>query len=222
MRWILAAVVLGVAGVTLWLSVPRLIASVLKAPAHFTVLAAHKNKALTQGELARAAAYLEKVRYWENSAELNSELGFLLLLQAAQTEPRDRQREIAAQSTQFLEQSLLLSPARPHPWVRLAFARAFHGDEPSRIIDPLEQSIRTGPYVGEIAITRLKLLLRIWDHLSLDLKRYTHGQIRYIWPNAKGELLEVAKTTPRPDVIRFALWTVPGAVQQLDRVLSAN
>ncbi len=222
MRWILAVVVLGVAGLTLWLSVPRLVASLLKAPAHFTVLAAHRNKTLTEGELARAIATLEKVRDWEMSADLNSELGFLLLLQAARSEPEERQQEVAARAADFLEQSLLLSASRPHPWVRLAFARWFHGDEALRVTEPLEQSIEIGPYVGAIAITRLKLLLHIWEHLSPKLKLYTLNQIRYIWPNAGGELLELAKRTSQPWVIRRALRPVPGALQQLDRVLSES
>ena len=222
MRWILAVVVLGVAGLTLWLSVPRLVASLLKAPAHFTVLAAHRNQTLTEGELARAIASLEKVRDWEMSADLNSELGFLLLLQAARSEPEERRQEVAARAADFLEQSLLLSASRPHPWVRLAFARWFHGDEALRVTEPLEQSIEIGPYVGAIAIPRLKLLLLIWEHLSPKLKLYTLNQIRYIWPNAGGELLELAKRTSQLWVIRRALRPVPGALQQLDRVLSES
>jgi hypothetical protein len=198
------------------------VASLQKAPAHFTVLAAHWNEDLSASELAGAAAQLEKVRARENSADLNSELGFLLLLLAAQNDSPDRRKEIAARAARSLEQSLRLSPSQPQPWARLAFARFYLDEDPARVTAPIEQSKKVGPFVGDIAITRLKILLLTWEHLSPELQDYTYGQIRYIWPNAQAELLDIAQRTRHPEVIRHALRLVPDAVEQLDRVLPAS
>lgn len=221
-RWALGAVVFAVGALTLWLGVPRVVASLQKAPAHFTLLAAHWNQSLSSSDLAGAAAQLEKVRAWEDSADLNSELGFLLLLLAAQSETVERRNEIAAKAAGALQRSLLLGAAQPQPWVRLAFARYYLGEDPARITAPIEQSRKVGPYVGDIAVTRLKILLINWDDLSPELKNFTYDQIRYIWPNASGQILEIAQLTRHPEVIRHALRQVPDAVERLDRVIPAS
>jgi hypothetical protein len=202
----------------LWLGVPRLVASILKAPAHRTVSMVQNGRTPASEQLERAAVHLERVTSWEESTGLFADLGFLRLLQAVQTDPDDPQRPVlAGQAAEALHQALLLSPARPHPWVRLAYARAIGGAEPSEVAGLLAGSVSVGPFVGEIAITRLELLLRAWDHLSPEMRRYTAEQIRYIWTNdASSDLIQVAKRTPRPQVIRFALRPIRGAVERLD------
>jgi hypothetical protein len=202
----------------LWLGAPRVVASILKAPANSTVSKVQNGKTPAPQRLARAADHLERVAGWEESAGLFTDLGFLRLLQAVQTDPDDPQRlALAGQATEALHQALLLSPARPHPWVRLAYARAIEGAEPSEVAALLARSVSVGPFVSEIAITRIELLLRAWGHLSPETRRYTVKQIRYIWVNAaSSDLIQVAKRTPRPDIIRFALRPIQGAVERFD------
>jgi hypothetical protein len=162
--------------------------------------------------------HLETARRWESSAKLSGEIGFLRLLQAFQIDESDPDRAtVAGLATANLKESLRLSPARPQPWVRLAYARAIEGAEPSEIVGLLEQSIKAGPYVGGIAIVRLKRLLVDWQHLSPELRRYTFRQIRWVWNSEQGFLLRAAKQMSRPDIMRFALRTIPGAVEQFDR-----
>jgi hypothetical protein len=205
----------------LTLAVPRVVASVLTAPAHRTILIVESGKTSEAKPLARAATYVERATGWEISARRFGELGFLRLLQAFQTDRDDPTRPaLIGKASDGLRQALQLSPARPHPWVRLAYARALEDADPTELADLLTQSVRTGPYVAEISIARLDLLLRIWTHLSPDMRTYAMKQVRYIWPKAGRELLRVVRDTPRPEIIRFALRPFPEAVERVDAVLA--
>jgi hypothetical protein len=171
-------------------------------------------------QLERAVKHLERVRRWDPSAELNSELGFLRLLQAFQMDEADPNRIVlAGLAAADLRESLRLSPARPHPWVRLAYARAIEGANASEIVRLLDQSIQAGPFVGEVAIVRLKRLLVDWDQLPPDLRLYAFRQIRWIWNSDQKYLLRAARQTSRPEIMRFALRPIPGAVARFDRAL---
>lgn len=205
----------------LTLGVPRVVASVLTAPAHRTVLIVGSGKTAEAPALALAADYVERATNWQQSAQLVGELGFLRLLQTFQTDRDDPARPaLIGEASDSLRQALRLSPARPHPWVRLAYARALEGADPTELAQLLAQSVRAGPYVSEIAVTRLDLLLRLWTHLPPDLRTYTMKQVRYIWPHASYELLRVVADTPRPEIIRFALRTVSEAVPRVDAVIA--
>ena len=130
----------------LTLAVPRVVASVLKAPAHRSILIVESGKTSGAESLARAAAYVERATSWERSARLYGELGFLTLLQAFKTNRDDPARPaLIGKASDSLRQALQLSPARPHPWVRLAYARALEGAEPAELADLLAQSVSVGP-----------------------------------------------------------------------------
>lgn len=220
MRWIVAFIVVFVASVQGWMGVPRFVASLLKAPAHATVLAIEAGQSPPPTQLERAALYLEKARKWETSAQLDAALGFVRLLEAAHMDPTDAARGPAAHlAAETLRQSLRLSPARPHPWVRLAYARDLEGATGAEVARLLEQSTAVGGYVGEVALVRLRKLLQHWDTLPPDMRLYTFRQIRYIWANDQGFIFQAAQQTSKASIIRFALRTVPGAVDRFNRVV---
>ncbi len=220
MRWFVSSTVVCFALALLILGVPRFISSLLNAPAHTALMEIEAEKIPAPGELVRAAVHLERARRWGSSAELAAEIGFVHLLRAAQMDEADPDRKtVAGLATEYLKESLRLSPARPHPWVRLAYARAIEGAGPSEIVALLEQSIKAGPYVGEIAIVRLRKLLAEWEHLSPALRLYAYRQIRWVWRSEYSYLLRAAKDTSRPDIMRFALRPIPGAVERFDRAV---
>jgi hypothetical protein len=207
--------------VILSLAVPRVVASVLRGPAHRTILKVEAGKPYEIETLARSTEYLARATYWESSALLFGELGYLRYLEGFYTERDDPARPaMIDRASQNLRQSLRLSPARPHPWVRLAYARALEDADPSEVADLLALSIRTGPYAAEISATRLDLLLRLWKYLTPELRTYAMKQVRYIWPKAGGELLRIVQSTPRPDVIRLALRLDPLALERVDAAIA--
>lgn len=204
----------------MWLGTPRVIASLLKAPAHATVLDTAAGRTPPPEQLERAALYLENARKWETSAQLNAELGFVRLLRAGQMDPTDAARgPIAHRAAEDLRDSLRLSPARPHPWVRLAYAREIEGYSGAEIARLLRQSAAVGAFVGEVALVRLEKLLQYWDDLTPDMRLYTFRQIRFMWANDQGFVFQVARQSPKSHIIRFALRAVPGALDHFDQVI---
>ncbi len=223
MRWSAALIGFFIGVSLLWLGTPRVIASVLKAPAFMTLLSAHHGKPQPLERLEKAAGYLKTAAQWEDSGRVRTDLGFLLLLQATQVDPEDPRRSaLARQTAEALREGLVRAPAQPHSWLRLAYARVIETGPSPEIAALLAHSVEAGPFVGEITISRLELLLRTWGDLSPDLRSYTGKQVRYAWKNDHRGLIKAAKRSDRAYIIRFALRTVPGALDQFDAAMPRN
>ena len=210
--------------VLLVMGVPRMVASVLKAPAHRTVLLAERGKMVETTALARASTYLERAAGWEHSAALLGALGLVRLVQgyeAGRGAPAvAKGPDPIDEAAERLGEALRLSPVRPHPWVHLAYARTLQAADPNELAGLLVQSVRTGPYVAEIAVIRLDLLLRLWRHITPELRLYTLKQVRFVWPQARHRLLRLVRTTPRPELIRLALRRDPEALEQVESAIA--
>ena len=220
MRW-MTALILSLVGIALiMLGVPRVSDSFLMLPAYKAISDMRHGKQQGLEQLERAAVYLERATEIEQSAELYTDLGYLRLLRAIQSDPEASERgELAAAATDSFRHALILSPARPHPWVGLAYSRTLEDAPSSEIVALLEQSIVVGPFVGEILTSRLELLLEVWPQLSPEVRRYASRQIRYAWANDWRGVIEVAKRTTRLEIIRYSLRPVPGALSRLDRAV---
>lgn len=221
MRW-MTALILSLVGIALiMLGVPRVSASFLMLPAYKAISDLRHGKDQDLEQLERAAGYLERASEKEQSAELYTDLGYLRLLRAIQSDTEAPERgELAAAATDSFRHALILSPARPHPWVGLAYSRTLEDAPASEIVALLRQSIEAGPFVGEILTSRLELLLEVWPQLSPKVRRYANRQIQYAWAHYKRwVVIGVMRRTPRPEIIRFALAPVAGALSRLDRVV---
>ncbi len=220
MRWMTALVLPLIAIVLILLGVPRITASFLMLPAYQAVSDMRHGKELEREQLERAADYLERATEKEQSAQLYTDLGHLRLLRAIQSDPEASERgELAAAATDSFRHALVLSPARPHPWGGLAHSRALEEAPPAEIVALLEQSIEVGPFVSEILASRLELLLEVWPQLAPKVRRYASRQVRYAWAHDRQGVIGVAKRTPRPEIIRYSLRPVPGALSELDKAV---
>ncbi len=223
MRWFAALIGFFIGVSLLWLGTPRVIASVLKAPAFMTLLSAHHGIPQPLERLEKATGYLKTAAQWEDSGRIRTDLGFLLLLQATQIDPADPRRSaLARQAAEALREGLVRAPAQPHSWLRLAYARVIETGPSPEIAALLARSVEAGPFVGEITISRLELLLRTWHDLSPDLRSYARKQVRYAWKNDYRGLIKAAKRSDRAYIIRFALRAVPGALDQFDAAIPRN
>ncbi len=220
MRW-MTALILSLVGIALiLLGVPRITASFLMLPAYQAVSDMRHGKELEREQLERAAGYLERATEKEQSAQLYTDLGHLRLLRAIQSDPEASERRgLAAAATDAFRHALVLSPARPHPWVGLAYSRTLEGAPSFEIVALLEQSIEVGPFVSEILASRLELLLEVWPQLSPKLRRYTSRQVRYAWAHDRQGVIGVMRRTRRPEIIRLALRPVPGALSELGKAV---
>lgn len=220
MRWMTALVLSLVGIVLITLGVPRVSASFLMMPGYKAVSDMRHGKEQDLEQLERASGYLERATEKEQSAQLYTDLGYLRLLRAIQSPPEaSERRELATAATDSFRNALVLSPARPHPWVGLAYSRVLEQAPSAEIVTLLEQSIAVGPFVSEILASRLELLLEVWPQLSPKLRRYTSRQVRYAWAHDRRAVIGVMKRTPRPEIIRMSLRPVAGARSELEKAV---
>lgn len=220
MRILTVAFGLLVSIVLIGVGVPRVVASLLKAPAIATVLDAHGGDPLTIDQLDRAARYLRRASKWENSASVRTDLGFLLLLHAEKLDQEDPTRAgLIEEAVDALRDGLERAPVRPHAWVRLAYAEMLKPGPSAEVASLLEQSLTAGRFIGEISVFRIDLLLQNWEHLSFEMRKAVGAQMRYAWEHRSQMLIEVAKRTGREQVLRFAVRSIPGAIDQINASL---
>jgi hypothetical protein len=209
--------------VLIGLGVPRVVSSLLKGPAIATVRDAHDGDSLRLEELETAARYLRKAAAWEGSAGVRTDLGLLLLMRAEQTDVDDPQREaLLDEAAAVLRDGLARAPVRPHAWLRLAYAGMMNSGPSAEVVAELALSLQTGRFVGEIALARIELLLRNWAYLPFEMRTLVGAQIRYAWRHERRGLVELAQMTGTTRIIRFALRTIPGALEEIDSLLSSG
>ena len=213
MRWLIAALAAAWGVGLLTLAVPRTIASLAAAPAFPVVIAMHRGEVTTDGQLDAATDILRQALPWSDGGRLRSDLGYVMLLRAARAEDQD-----VAPAADMLAESLARAPARPHTWVRLAYARTLAGEQDP--VAPLLRSIDAGTYVPTLTVPRLELLLRHWDALPTVARRLTAEQVRYAWVLSRREVVALARRTGQGHIIRFALAGIPQAQAQLDAALA--
>ena len=223
---LIAGLMLAVAGTLIVLSAPRLVASLLQAPAFATQLAAQRGEPLDSAQLAAAIGQVEQALTWSRNPKTYNDLGYLYLLQATQSEkgqslePLD-QRTLD-KAVRALRQSLLLAPAQPHAWLRLAVASQLRHGPSRQAADYLDRSLWSGAWVSDIALPRLEALLANWPYLSARGRQAVGQQIRFVWRVDPQGLIALAKRSQREGLILAALSPLPEAQAEVSRRLSPS
>jgi hypothetical protein len=73
--------------------------------------------------------------------------------------------------------------------------------------------------VADIALVRLKLLLKKWDSLAPNVRLYIFDQVRYMWAHDENFVIRAARQSTKPQIIRFALRPVPEALDRFDQAV---
>ncbi len=213
MRWLTALFCAAWAFGLLYFAVPRTVASLLAAPAFPVVFAMHRGDATTDEQLVAATNILRQALPWNDGGRLQSDLGFVMLLQAARADGQG-----VPPAADMLAGSLTRAPSRPHTWVRLAYARTLGGEQDP--VAPLMRSLDAGAYSPTLTVPRLELLLRHWDELTTAERRLAAEQVRYGWGLSSRDVIALARRTGQGHIIRFALAGDPEAQAELDEALA--
>ena len=221
LRLLALALCLGISALLIGLGLPRVVASLLKAPAFGSLLQAQADRPVDPEHLETAIAYLKKATGWERSGELYGDLGLLLYRDAVRRSPDDPLRlQRAAESIAALEQSLARTPTVPQNWIRLAYATTLTEGPGPTAAAIVGQSLRLAPYSGALAPARIDLLFRNWAFLSPETRRHAGPQIRYGWHHNKQSLVEIALAHGRLETLRLALRSDPDAGPLIDKILA--
>ena len=202
-----------------WLSAPKLIASLKLLPSQETIRAIGKGMPVSETAIENAAGARMAAFAWLAEPKPQLELGSLRLVQARRAGyATPRGKKFLTESIMAERQSLSLSPAQPYAWVQLLQARlALEG--PSAALAPLfTMAIRTGPVEPRLVMRRLALGLSFWTFLDLEavmlLKRQVVIAARY-FPT---RLAVMTKKRYALKLVRDALAEDPALRIRFDRI----
>jgi hypothetical protein len=116
-----------------------------------------------------------------------------------------------------LELGLANDPARSIDWARLAVMREAYDGPSRKIIELLDMSIRTGPWLSTIWPTRLRLILDTWPYYTEQEKPLVQSYVVEMYRRSKDARMfgQVVRDPIDEVILRSLLRDVPGAQETL-------
>ena len=103
-----------------------------------------------------------------------------------------------------VEEGLLLAPADPYAWARLAYLRLKKSGRKSGAREALMMSFLTGPYEKRLALNRIRYAIFLWQKLNLDDQKFVKNQILWADRTKRPALIEMAKRGRKSWAIIFS------------------
>lgn len=164
------------------LAAPRFAASVAAIPGDYVVWLIAEGKTPSRGKLEvlwesreYAAKFVDSERYWSQMALAGAILGNLDGWRGVSGQNL-RERTRRAQET-----GLTRSPLNSLSWLRYAYLAGADSPRDGVAAGALSMSYKTGPFIDEIAESRLKLAAIWWDSLGGEAHRAAMAEARYLW-----------------------------------------
>jgi len=101
--------------------------------------------------------------------------------------------------------SLDMAPANPSLWLRLGLLDFILKHDDREVASAIIMSVKTGPYIPEIFIPRLKFALEHWEVFDNAEKYILQGQIRDGWRMDREKMQEIAKNPGLEKIIAETL-----------------
>lgn len=222
--WYLA-IILAVVGavVLLYLGVPRTIAAFVMLPGNEPLRDYGDGKAIDRDQLETIIESRQEALAWVDDGHTWSELALGQLLLAARPEkggPLDS--ELVDRAIDSLRSGLTQAPTDTYAWTRLAYAELLARGASQTVSSALVMSMRTGRYQPQLTLFRLKLCLAVWPHFAVKDYLLVLDQVRLAWRRWRKDVVEIARATGRPDVIRAALAQTPRDLAEFERRLGRS
>lgn len=214
--------VLAVGLLLLGLGLPRLLGATARQPARSVLWALRDGKPLTDADLARGEAALERSRRWSGTPpHALSDLALLKLLRRERAEAPGAPLLVEAIEAQ--EAGLARAPAGGNSWARLAYARYQRAGLTEATREALELSLLSGGLDLPLLAFRLELILQEWDALGPAFHEAARGQIQEMTRHGRpgyDALVDIYRVSPRAAVIDGALADSPAQQAQFARRLA--
>ncbi len=206
-----------VAGLILYLGIPRLAASLIALPENDTLDQIRKRRPVDLAALRRLAESRQAAAEWTADGQLLTDRALALLLARTASADNAASRDL---KIALLEAGLARKPLAPHAWARLALARLRRDGPGPASLAAVRQSIYTGPNVGELALLRVRILMA-HPRLDRETGAMLGQQIRLGWLAAPDRLIVLARESGAPLVFNRALARNPEALVRFEAGLRA-
>ena len=200
-RLITAAITLSVAVGGLYLAVPRSISSVIVFESLSTMSTLRAGRLVSKERHDRLVRVQARASAWNAGGQQRIDSAFVLIVwQFAYareigvkiSDPRVGSAPAGAippitnpkidfkQAEELLKDGLARSPVSADGWRWLAIARLSAKDRPGAA-SAVRMSLYAGPYERFLAVSRLRLLIRLWDEFPASEREMIYRQIRFAW-----------------------------------------
>lgn len=194
-RLITAAVALSVAVGGLYLAIPRSISGVIAFESLPAMSRLRSGRLVSKERHARLVRNQAQASLWDASGQQRIDQAFVLIVGQF-----TRAREIGAkiseqvdfkQAEGLLKDGLALSPVSADGWRWLAIARLSAKDRAGAAA-AVRMSLYAGPYERLLAVSRLRLLIRLWDQFPDSEREMIYRQIRFAWGVSQDGVVSLA------------------------------
>ncbi len=215
-----AALSLILGAAILFLGVPRTIAAFVMLPGNQALREIQERRPVGDEDLSVLAASREWALSWAESGRTWTDLALAQLLGAFAEGAASRPRaELVEQAIASLKSGLILAPAKPHAWTRLAYAEVLASEPLPAVTAALRMALLTATYEPDLLFARLELCLSAWRHFEPADRDLILQQARLAWRTEPNRLVDMAHRADRVGVIRAALSPSPADLAEFENRL---
>lgn len=187
-------------------ALPRLVAESLMLPGNAVLSAVESGHAVGADDLQRLIVSRQRGLLWSESGRARVELASAQIrLAEREVGGGARYHVLMQQAMQDLRDGLARAPANPYAWTWLAYAGLAEGEPARRIVPMLTMAIETAPVQPNLTFSRLRLCLIEWPYFAPATVAVLREQVALAWREDADELVRLARSTGRQDIVRAAL-----------------
>jgi hypothetical protein len=217
---ITAATSVIVAAALLILAVPRTISALAMAPAAPVLRKLQYFHPIEDGDLHTLVDFQKRGLVWKDDGRTWTDLGLAQLLTAERLASEDpNYRPLIETAIASIRNGLALEPANPYPWTRLAYGEALLRGWSPLALASLRMAVLTAPYEPRLSLARLRLLFLAWPALGEPDRLLVLQQVRFTWKDNPQELVKLAVTMDKINVVRAALLRSPEELKKFEQRL---
>jgi hypothetical protein len=209
---------------TLWLALPRVMASAWLATRDPVVRQVDAGESVSEAELLGLIASRDLALSWVGDRETYDEQATALAELALREEPQSSaERIMLERAAGALRAGLARGPAAPRNWMQLGYLLVLlEGDPNRKAAEAFLASIRSGTFQPpDLLRARLFWSLAHWTFYDAEERRQIGDQVRLAWRVAPGELADLALHVPELFTpIASALEETPEAGEQFIAALA--
>jgi len=210
------------AGLTLYLSVPRSIASALEFSTTPVISTLRQGRMTSLAAQDRLIVAKTRAAKWIDSGEQRLDSAFAIMVRrfsrAKKLDGKLSDKQSFQPVERRVEAGLALSPVNASGWRWLALARMTHKDAAGAAM-ALRMSLYTGPHQPLLAVSRLRLLMNTWDQFSKDERETIYRQIRFAWKHSQDGVTALALESQSLWPYRLALAARPRDLRNFEHEL---
>ena len=207
----------------LFLGVPRTVAAFALLPGSHALREIQERRPVGEIERAVFAASHERALSWADAGRTWTDLALVQLLSAAAEGRAGRPKaELVEKAIASLRSGVMLAPARPHAWTRLAYAEVLSGKPPPAVVPALRMALLTATYEPGLLFIRLELGLYAWRYFERGERSLVLKQVRLAWRNSPERLVALAQQSRALGIVRAALARSPADLAEFDNLVQRS